>query len=192
MPMNFHIKNSYFKSSSRSGFTLIEILVVIAIIGILSGLLFTNFSSARERSRDTKRKADFHALQQALQLYMNDYNVFPAEGSGSTGSGGIISGCGAAGNGACSWTSGPTAGSAFTAGSTTYMGQLPGDPLSPTQQYSYCAGADTFEGVTCSTVSYILSTKLENATDPDSSTSQSRCGVASSNIQPNVYTVCNQ
>jgi prepilin-type N-terminal cleavage/methylation domain-containing protein len=168
--MTHHIK--------RNGFTLIELLIVIAIIGILTGLLFTNFTSARERSRDTKRKSDLNSLKQSLQLYSNDFNTFPAAGSGGT-----IAGCGATGTSVCSWTSGGTAGSAFSAGNpaTVYMGSLPGDPLSPTQQYSYAASA---------TVDYTISATLENASDPDSALSQSRCGVSTPVAK--VYMVCNQ
>jgi len=160
------------------GFTLIELLIVIAIIGILSSLLFVNFSGARERARDSKRKTDFAEIKNALQLYYNDYGKFPLAGGGNT-----IAGCGAAGTNTCSWTSGTTAGSAFSAGNPAniYMGTLPGDPLSPTVQYSYAPDA---------TVDYVLQTTLENASDTDAAKSQSRCGVASP--APKVYMVCNQ
>src|SRR5258708_37539008 len=99
-------KNSSFL---RQGFTLIELLIVIAIIGILSSLLFVNFSGARERARDSKRKTDLTEIKNALQLYYNDYGKFPAAGGGNT-----IAGCGALGTSTCSWTSGNTAGSAFS------------------------------------------------------------------------------
>ncbi len=162
----------------QKGFTLIELLIVIAIIGILSGLLFVNFSGARERARDAKRKSDLNTLKSALQLYYNDFGTFPQSGAGNT-----ISGCGATGTSVCSWTSGTTAGSAFSAGNPAniYMGVLPGDPQSPSQQYSYATDV---------TVDYKLSTTLENASDTDSAKSQSRCGVATPVAK--VYMVCNQ
>ncbi|PWU22819.1 hypothetical protein C5B42_05040 [Candidatus Cerribacteria bacterium 'Amazon FNV 2010 28 9'] len=174
------------RSTTRSGFTLIELLIVIAIIAILTGLLFTNFSGARERARDTRRKADFDTLKKALQTYYIDYGKFPSDGGGTT-----INGCGGSGTSICNWTSGTTAGSVFQAGSTVYTGVMPGDPLSPTQQYTYCT-TGTVEGVSCSTVDYILWTKLENASDQDSKASQSRCGVSSGNVVAKVYMVCNQ
>lgn len=168
------------KQTLKQGFTLIELLIVIAIIGILSGLLFANFSGARERARDTKRKTDLKQIKSALQLYYNDFGKFPGSGAGNT-----IAGCGAAGNAVCSWTSGNVAGSAFAAGnpSNTYMGTLPGDPQSPTVQYSY---------VTDAVVDYKLTTTLENASDTDAAKSQSQCGVAAGAIQAKVYMVCNQ
>lgn len=162
----------------QKGFTLIELLIVIAIIGILSGLLFVNFSGARERARDAKRKADFNTIKNALQLYYNDYGTFPQSGAGNT-----IAGCGATGTSVCSWTSGTTAGSAFSAGNpaNVYVGVMPGDPQSPTQQYSYVVDA---------TVDYKISTMLENASDTDSAKSQTRCGVGTPVAK--VYMVCNQ
>lgn len=162
----------------KKGFTLIELLIVIAIIGILSALLFANFSGARERSRDAKRKTDLTQIKNALQLYYNDFGRFPDAGAGNT-----IAGCGAIGTSVCSWTSGTTAGSTFSAGnpSNVYMGTLPGDPQSPTQQYAYSVDA---------TVDYKITATLENASDTDSAKSQARCGVAAPVTK--VYMVCNQ
>ena len=74
-------------NSSRRGFTLIELLVVIAIIALLSTLATVALSSARARSRDAKRVADVKQIQNALDLYYNDANSYPA----SIVSGGSIS-----------------------------------------------------------------------------------------------------
>lgn len=49
-----------------SGFTLIEILVVIAIIATLAGFAFVSFTNAKEKSLDKRRKTDVQALKQAL------------------------------------------------------------------------------------------------------------------------------
>lgn len=56
----------------RNGFTLIELMVVVAIIGILTALVTVNLSDARERARDVQRKTDLKAIQGALELYKND------------------------------------------------------------------------------------------------------------------------
>ena len=51
-------------------FTLIELLIVIAIIGILAGILFVSIGqSPLEAARDTKRVADLQNLHKALQIY---------------------------------------------------------------------------------------------------------------------------
>src|SRR3989344_1560142 len=61
----------------KSGFTLIELMVVIVILGVLSMVGITAFTSSQVRSRDAKRKADLANFQKSLEFYYNDYNSFP-------------------------------------------------------------------------------------------------------------------
>ena len=60
------------KHAIRHGFTLIEILVVLAIIGLLAGLLFPVFSSARENARTTSCASNLKQIGQAVTLYLQD------------------------------------------------------------------------------------------------------------------------
>lgn len=46
----------------QQGFTLIEFLVVIAIIGILSGIALTSLSTARKKARDAQRLSDIRQI----------------------------------------------------------------------------------------------------------------------------------
>jgi type II secretion system protein G len=62
----------------QKGFTLIEILVVIAIIGILAMIVFVNLTNSRAKARDARRVADMHTIQNALELYFNDCGQYPA------------------------------------------------------------------------------------------------------------------
>lgn len=130
---------------TKRGFTLIEMLVVVSLIGILTTLVAANLNAARERGRDAQRKSDSRNIQTALGLYYQDYQAFPANSSS-----GEITGCGSSGTSACTW------GEDWTAGSETYMSVLPKDPL-PGQAYKYQATADR-EG-------YTLDSCLENKSD---------------------------
>lgn len=55
-----------------AGFTLIELIVVIAIVAILTSLATVNFNQARVRARDVQRKSELRQIQNALELYKND------------------------------------------------------------------------------------------------------------------------
>lgn len=58
----------------KNGFSLIELLVVLGIIAVLTGLVAFNFNAARMRARDVQRKSDLKELRSALELYKNDNN----------------------------------------------------------------------------------------------------------------------
>lgn len=61
----------------NKAFTLIEILVVIAIIGILATIVIFNVSNAQAKSRDAKRIEDLNTVGKALGLYQEQYNSMP-------------------------------------------------------------------------------------------------------------------
>ena len=144
----FLATNNY-RTSKNSGFTLVELLVVISIIGTLAALLLANFVGVRERASDTTNKNDINQLKTALRLYYNDYQKYP------DGSSGAMMGCGADGTSQC------TAGGDFSAGSTgtEYMKKIPLD-------FSYYSdGADEFVAIIT----------LSNTSDTDATNSQEKC-----------------
>lgn len=55
--------------SRKAGFTLIELMVVVAIIGILMAAGIITFSSAQRNARDAKRRADVDAIAKAFEQY---------------------------------------------------------------------------------------------------------------------------
>ncbi len=61
----------------QAGFTIIELLIVIAIIGILATLVLTNFQGAQAKGRDTVRKNDINSLYQKLEEYYNENGFYP-------------------------------------------------------------------------------------------------------------------
>jgi len=64
------------------GFTLIEILVVVAIVGILSSIVIAKLNTAREKARDAQRVASVNQITNAVALYQNDNGGLPPGGDG--------------------------------------------------------------------------------------------------------------
>ncbi len=138
------------KKLAQKGFTLIEMLVVISIIGILATLVAANLNSARSRARDAERKSDMKNIQTALRIYYNDNGRYPA----NDGSYQMLACDPAAAS--CVW------GGKWNIGTTVYMQTLPQDPLSPSHEYRYIMGTSSDSG---DTDSYILQACLENKSD---------------------------
>jgi prepilin-type N-terminal cleavage/methylation domain-containing protein len=63
--------------TNKKGFTLIEMLVVIGIIGILSGMILVSVSSVRKNSIDTRRKANVENVRGAISMYYSVKNALP-------------------------------------------------------------------------------------------------------------------
>ena len=61
----------------QAGFTIIELLIVIAIIGILATLVLTNFQGAQAKGRDTVRKNDINSIYQKLEEFYNENGSYP-------------------------------------------------------------------------------------------------------------------
>ncbi len=68
--------------SSRRGFTIVELLVVVAIIAILSAVAIASLVSSRAKGRDARRMADLNEVKNALDLYYDSYLTYPATGVG--------------------------------------------------------------------------------------------------------------
>lgn len=64
------------------GFTLIEIMVVVVIIGILIGLVAPNILGRVDKARVTAAKTDIATLDQALEMYRLDNHAYPSTDQG--------------------------------------------------------------------------------------------------------------
>lgn len=61
----------------QSGFTIVELVVVVLVVGILLTLTLPNLFSTQQRARDDTRKNDLRNIQQALETYHNDTVSYP-------------------------------------------------------------------------------------------------------------------
>jgi len=65
----------------NKGFTIIELLVVVAIIGILTAVVLFSLNSSQAKGRDAKRDRDVHEIRSALDLYVTDTGSYPTDGT---------------------------------------------------------------------------------------------------------------
>jgi type IV pilus assembly protein PilA len=145
--------NNYSKKNKQStktvkAFTLIELLIVIAVIGILVAVILPNLIGMRARARDTKKKNDLVQVKNALRMYYNDYNTYPN----------------ASGTRICCTTPEVTC-SSVCAGALTVAGQTYTKDLPEDFKYYQTNGGEGF----------LLTVELENASDQDIAASKARC-----------------
>ncbi len=70
---------------SKSGFTIIELLVVVSVIAILVGITMLAYSGVQAKSRDSRRKTDIANIIKALEVYYDDNGQYPgASGTNSS------------------------------------------------------------------------------------------------------------
>lgn len=62
---------------SRKGFTLVELLTGIAILGIIAAMVAFEFSSQLAKGRDARRKGDLRTVQNALEAYFQEEKKYP-------------------------------------------------------------------------------------------------------------------
>jgi len=63
--------------NTRKAFTLIELLIVVAIIAILAAIAVPNFLEAQTRAKVSRVRSDMRAIATALESYSVDYNKYP-------------------------------------------------------------------------------------------------------------------
>ncbi len=66
----------------QRGFSLMEILIALVIIGILGAFVLQNFGGEVTKAKYTKLKADFQTIESALMRYYNDNGFYPTSEQG--------------------------------------------------------------------------------------------------------------
>jgi len=123
----------------ETAFTMIELLVVVSIIGVIIGLSFFGLQSARQSSRDAKRKADLELIRTGIEVYKADCDVYPPTAE-------IVADGTLTGDNSTSSCS----------NLNTYLSKIPADPIVASNKYAY-----TLNGVT-----YTLCAALEQPPVP--------------------------
>ena len=148
----------------KKGFTIVELLIVIVVIGILATLVIVTFTGIQQKGRNSQRQTDINAIQSQAEAFFAQHGFYPTLAD-------------------LQITTAPT----FI---STYMKGLPGealkDPKGPTvtmgattdgDQYSYVASGTACSNTTATTVTsgelqdngcdaFTVSATLEGSTTP--------------------------
>ena len=145
------------KHKQQSGFTIVELLIVIVVIAILAAISIVAYNGIQQRARDTERMSELTSLQKALELYHADNDAYPL--------------CGA---------TGPNSTNALGSGAVTscltddlvpkYIQSIPTDPINSSSYiYRYGTGYKKNSAISYSTNTsdnYILGVKQESSSGP--------------------------
>jgi prepilin-type N-terminal cleavage/methylation domain-containing protein len=130
--------------TEKKGFTLIEILIVVAIIAILASIVLVGLGPTQQSGRDARRLSDLHEVQNVVELYYNECGFYPSV---------------AAAAGVCPTASNINTYADMTAAITgtpaTGANSLPNDPTSGKTYF--------YESYGTTATSYVLGATLENA-----------------------------
>ena len=64
--------------NKQSGFTIVELLIVIVVIGILAGLVITTFNGIQQKARDTERETDIKAMHAQVEAFWAQKGYYPS------------------------------------------------------------------------------------------------------------------
>ena len=136
---------------SKSGFTIVELLIVIVVIAILAAISIVAYNGIQARAKDGERLSEIRSIEKALALYYADEGTYPTCSNAPFVPGGLRSAC--------------TAVTIAPSLVPKYISSFPTDPINTSpSQYWYGIGYKktgdlTYAGV--ATADYITGAKLE-------------------------------
>lgn len=148
-----HMQNTLFRKQYAHGFTLVELIVVIVILGILTLASGTAYIATLRTSRDGRRKIDMENIKQALEAYHSDNSTYPYTADGAVPLSSLLD---------------PPSGKKYIT--------MPKDPKSKQDYYYIEAGCELINGTNVCN-SYTLGVILENTPNniPESCTNVKLC-----------------
>lgn len=162
--------------SRNEGFTFLELMLVIIILGVLAALISGNFITSLKKGRDARRKADLEQIRQALEFYYEDNKSYPPTAD-------VVFGY-------------PLCIPAATCATKTYMTKIPNDPITgKNYEYQQISSGKSYKLFTCLENSQqilpyqssgYLATTMTNCGDCKYGAGTAKCiwGISSSNISP--------
>lgn len=145
-------------NSKKQGFTIVELLIVVVVIGVLAAIVIVAYNGITASANDSKRVSDLRSLAKVIEIYKVENGGYPR--------------CGATGPNTTPSLSSGTAQSCLADELVpNYIGAIPVDPTnSGSYIYRYAAGyvqtgPTAFDG-TPATDNFILGVRLEGTTSP--------------------------
>ncbi|MDO8335901.1 MAG: prepilin-type N-terminal cleavage/methylation domain-containing protein [Candidatus Saccharibacteria bacterium] len=146
---------------NKSGFTIVELLIVIVIIGILAALVITAYNGIQQRARDAKRLSDIRAVARIVESYYSEKGSYPTTGGLSNGFALSDANCNDASTHTSDWVPGVV---------PSFVNSLPQSDGPRTSTYTRC-----YKYISDGT-NYVLSAWLAVETGPQTSTSYRNLG----------------
>lgn len=153
---------------SSSGFTIVELLIVIVVIAILAAITIVAYNGIQSRARDAQRAQDVKTIAKALELYYIDKGAYPNYYNYTPGSTAINSGWSTTADG--SWSNLITALKPYVSTLPVAVGTTSATPaITGGNNYDYFGFSDSAYCGSSRGQGYILVYRLEGSTKNETS-----------------------